>query len=98
MSVELDPVELGFKRKLRMQHWGHKDTNLARTLPARGLADTTAQEPALRPSGLQGERPERCALCASRYVFIWRRQLTFLGQNHGSQAVRARAIPNPPPR
>ncbi|KAH8625581.1 hypothetical protein IG631_19460 [Alternaria alternata] len=47
MSVELDPVELGFKRKLRMQHWGHKDTNLARTLPARGVADPPLEEPAL---------------------------------------------------
>ena len=47
MSVELDPVELGFKRKLLAWHWGHTHTNLARTLSARGVADPPLEEPAL---------------------------------------------------
>jgi hypothetical protein len=48
MSVELDPVELGFKRKLRTSALDAcRDTKLDRALPARGVADAPPEEPAL---------------------------------------------------
>jgi hypothetical protein len=48
MSVELDPVELGFKRKLRVLALeACRDTKLDRALSARGVADAPPEEPTL---------------------------------------------------
>ena len=55
MSVELDPVELGFKRKHSLYLLANSYTKRDRPLPARGVADPPSQESSLGPRRIQGE-------------------------------------------
>ncbi len=60
MSVELDPVELGFKRKpLRSSEHTRKVAKLGRTVSVRGLPDTPPQEPPLRSGRIQGKSTQK---------------------------------------
>lgn len=63
MSVELEPPELGFKRMLQgVAHALYRENILSacRSLPVRGVAGPTIEEPPQRPRGLQGERKLHC--------------------------------------
>jgi hypothetical protein len=94
MSVELDPVELGFKRKLHaLALDACRNTKLDRPIPARGVADPPLEEPTLRSGGLQGEQ-------AHTHCLAWALKTTadtYQVKTTAPKQYGARSLPSPQP-